>query len=154
PALLKSTSIRPISAAAFAYISRTESSSATSACSARSPSAPSARSTPTTRAPSSAKSRAVSAPIPLAAPVIPQTFPSSRAISSLACVVDVLHLGVGLQSVRAKLAADAGLLEAAEGGRDPHRGVRVDRDHAGVDGSGDPQRPGAVTSPDGARKAV
>jgi hypothetical protein len=48
---------------------RTWSSSETSATSASSPSAPSLRSTPTTLAPSPANSRAVSAPMPLAAPV-------------------------------------------------------------------------------------
>ena len=49
------------------------SSSVTSAWMARSPSAFSERSTPTTVAPSSLNSLAVSAPMPLAAPVITQT---------------------------------------------------------------------------------
>src|SRR5262245_37705749 len=155
PALLKRTSMRPISPAASAYISRTESSSATSACNASSPSAPSERSTPTTRAPSSANRRAVSAPMPLAAPVITQTLPSSRpGISALRRVVDVLDLGVRVERVRAELAADARLLEAAEGGGDAHRGVRVDRDHARLDRARRPDGLGAVARPDRAREAV
>ena len=67
--------MRPNSSFARRYISRTCSSSVTSASSARSPSAPPTRSTPTTFAPSAAKRRADSAPMPLAAPVITQTFP-------------------------------------------------------------------------------
>ena len=43
-------------------------------------------STPTTLAPSAANSRAASAPMPLAAPVITQTFPSSLAAISCASV--------------------------------------------------------------------
>src|SRR5512133_3747003 len=196
PALLKSTSIRPSSALARSYISRTCCSSLTSATSASSPSAP--------------KRRADSAPIPLAAPVITQTLPSRRpgirslppcqrvpggapdragrgrrARSVLAaherprtkgcegsgassrCAVmrgwsstflrlevDVLDLGVGVERVGAELAAEARLLEAAERGRDPHRGVVVDREHAGVDRPRHAQGTGAVAGPDRAREAV
>jgi hypothetical protein len=63
--------------AARSYMPCTWVESVTSACSPSSPTAPSRRSTPTTRAPSSPKRRAVSAPMPLAAPVITHTFPSS-----------------------------------------------------------------------------
>src|SRR5207249_2555675 len=41
--------------------------------------------------------------------------------------VDVLQLGVVLERVRPELAADSGLLEAAERCRHAHRRVRVDR---------------------------
>ena len=78
PALFISTSIRPYSSRASAIAARTCSSSATSAAIVSAPTACSAsRSIPTTLAPSAAKSRADSAPIPLAAPVITQTLPSS-----------------------------------------------------------------------------
>ena len=86
PALLKRTSIRPSSSLARAYMPRTCSSSATSAWSASSPSEPGSRSTPTTLAPSAANRRAASAPMPLAAPVITHTFPSSLAAISCASV--------------------------------------------------------------------
>src|SRR6185312_2482038 len=165
PALLKSTSIRPISCAACSYMSRTDCSSETSARRVSSPSAPSAMSTPTTRAPSSANNRAVSAPMPLAAPVITQTFPSRRPAirrppecvgspSALRRVVDVLDLAVGLERVGTELAADPGLLEAAERGRDADRGVRVDRDHAGLERPRHAQRLCPVPGPDGAREPV
>jgi hypothetical protein len=70
--------MRPSSSRARANMPRTCSSSLTSACSTRSPRASGSRSTPTTVAPSSENSSAVAAPIPLAAPEITQTFPSSR----------------------------------------------------------------------------
>ena len=76
PALLKRTSMWPNSSFARAYRLRTCSSSVRSASSARSPSEPGLMSTPTTLI-SSANNRAVSAPMPLAAPVITLTFPSS-----------------------------------------------------------------------------
>ena len=137
-------------------MSRTWSSSVTSASIVSSPSEPGLTSTPTTRAPCSAKSRAVSAPMPLAAPVITHTFPSSLpaiCLSLLGRVEDVLDLGVVLERVGPELAADAGLLEAPERGRDADRGVRVDREHAGLDRARDAQRLGAVARPDRARTA-
>src|SRR3954468_23259974 len=135
-------------------MSRTASSSATSAWIVSSPSASSDRSTPTTRAPSSENSRAVSAPMPLAAPVITQTLSSSRPGMRLALrrVVDVLHLGVGLERIRAELPPDTGLLEAAERRGDAHRGVGVDGDHAGLDRAGDTDRLAPVARPHRARE--
>ena len=55
-------------------------SSVTSAWIDRPPPASALRSTPTTEAPSAANSAAVSAPMPLAEPVMTQTFPSNRPI--------------------------------------------------------------------------
>src|SRR4051794_26688797 len=157
PALFISTSIRPYSSTVVAIAARTCSSSATSAAIVSPPTACSAsRSIPTTVAPSRAKSRADSAPIPLAVPVITQTLPANLpGISTvLGRVVDVLQLGVGLERVGAELATDAGLLEAAERGRDAHRAVRVDRDHAGLDRPRDAQGARAVAGPDRAGEAV
>ena len=91
--------------------------------------------------------------MPLAAPVTMQTLPSSRPISPRR-VVDRLGLGVGVERVRPELAAVAGLLEAAERRRHAHRGVRVDREHAGLDRARDPQRLGAVARPDRAGEPV
>ena len=51
-------------------------------------------STPTTRAPSSAKRRADSAPMPLAAPVITQTLPSSRPSETSAHSSQQLLIGI------------------------------------------------------------
>ena len=133
---------------------RTCSSSVTSAWMARSPSAFSDRSTPTTVAPSSLKRLAVSAPMPLAAPVITHTLPSSRRHQHLRRVVDVLDLAVVVERVRAELAAVARLLEAAERRGHPHGRVRVDRDHAALDRARRAQRLGAVARPDRAREAV
>src|SRR4051794_33150203 len=160
PALLKRTSTRPRSCATCSYIAATCSSSVTSAEIARSPSEASERSTPATFAPSDMKSLADWAPMPLAAPVITQTFPSSLpGIPILSSarpgrVIDVLHLGVGVERVRPELAPDAGLLEAAERRCDAHRGVRVDRDHTGLERSSDPQGSAAVARPDRAGEPV
>src|SRR4051794_35203129 len=158
PALLNRTSTRPSSARTRAYMSRTAASSVMSTCSGSSPGAPSARSTPTTRPPSRANASALAEPIPPDAPVITHTLPSRRpAISGLAPlggVVDGLRLAVVLDGVRAELAAVAGLLEAAERGRHPHRRVRVDRQHPALDRAHHPQRLGAVARPDRARQAV
>src|SRR3954453_5935045 len=156
PALLKRTSTRPTSARTRAYMSRTAASSVTSTCSESSPGAPSARSPPTTRAPSAAKSAALAPPIPPDAPVMTHTLPSTRPGTSapLGRVVDGLRLAVVLDRVRAELAAVARLLEAAERGRHAHRRVRVDRQHAALDGARHPQRLGAVARPDRARQAV
>ena len=108
---------------------------------------------PTTVAPSARNSAAVSAPIPLAAPVMTHTLPCEPAIS-LRRVVDGLDLGVVVERVRAELAAEARLLEAAERRRHAHRRVRVDRQHAGLDRPRDAQRLGAVARPDRARQPV
>src|SRR4051794_2497355 len=156
PALFHSTSMWPNSDFARSYMSRTCCSSVTSAWIARSPAAPSARSTPTTRAPSRANTCAASAPMPLAVPVITQTFPSSRpAISPLlGRVEDVLDVGVVLDRVGTELAPAARLLEAAERGCDANGAVGVDRQHAGVDRARHAQRLGAVTRPDRAGQPV
>ena len=55
---------------------------------------------------------------------------------------DVLLVGERVQRVRAELAAEAGLLEAAERRRVAHRRVRVDRQVAGLDRRGRPAAPG------------
>src|SRR5918995_3336557 len=98
----------------------------------------SARSATHTLAPSSAKRRAVSRPMPLAAPVMTATLPSRRPGNSglLRGDVDVLHLGVVVEGVRAELAPDAGLLHPAEGRGDSDGGVRVDGEDAGLDAAG------------------
>src|SRR5919107_5031751 len=115
----------------------------------------SARSAMQTRAPSSAKRRAVSRPMPPAPPVTTATFPSRRpGISVLRVQVDVLYLRVVVEGVRAELASDAGLLEAAEGGGDPHGGIGVDGDHAGLHAPRHAQGAGAVLGPDRTREAV
>src|SRR5829696_105149 len=116
----------------------------------------SARSAMHTRAPSSAKRRAVSRPMPPAPPVTMATFPSRRPGISvlLRGQVDVLYLRVIVEGVRALLASDAGLLEAAEGGRNADGGVGVDGDHARLHATGHAQGAGAVLGPDRTREAV
>src|SRR3954471_13477213 len=130
-------------------------------------------STPTTTAPSSLNRSQVVAPMPPAAPVITETFPSSLFITSAGLPaprsdfalrrpascwfrreVDVLELGVVLERVRPELAPDARLLEAAERRGHPNRGVGVDRDHAALDRARHPQRLGAVARPDRAGEPV
>src|SRR5215207_42916 len=110
----------------------------------------SARSAMQTRAPSSAKRRVVSRPMPPAPPVTTATFPSSRPGISvlLRGQVDVLYLRVVVQGVRSQLASDAGLLEAAEGGGDPHGGVGVYGDHARLHAPRHAQGARAVLGPD------
>ena len=49
---------------------------------------------------------------------------------------DVLHVGVGIEGFEAEFATEARLLHPTEGRVDPDRGVRVDREHAGVHGPG------------------
>src|ERR1700761_249133 len=157
PALFISTSIRPYSSTARSIAALTSPSSATLAAIVSPPTACSAsRSIPTTVAPSCSKRRADSAPIPLAVPVITAILPANLpGISTLlGRVIDVLQLGVVLERVGTELAADARLLEAAERGRDPHRAVRVDRDHAGLDRPRDAQCARPVAGPDRAGKAV
>ncbi len=56
--------------------------------------------------------------------------------------------------MHAELAAEPALLEAAERRRDPHGAVRVDREHAGVERTGDAERSGSVARPDRAGEAV
>src|ERR1700688_2115775 len=53
-------------------------------------------------------------------------------------VEHVFDLRVAVERVHAELATEAGLLEAAERRRRPHRAVRVDRDHAGVERARNP----------------
>src|SRR6201996_5085979 len=157
PALFISTSIRPYSSTVVASAARTCSSSETSAAIVNPPTACSAsRSIPTTVAPSCSKRRADSAPIPLAVPVITAIFPANLpGISTLpGRVIDVLQLGVVLERVGSELASTTRLLEAAERGRDPHRAVRVDRDHAGLDRPRDAQRARPIAGPDRTGEAV
>src|SRR5262249_11245757 len=61
---------------------------------------------------------------------------------------DVLELRVVVEREGAELAPDPRLLEAAERRGHAHRGVRVDRDGAGLERTGDPKRTGAVSGPD------
>src|SRR5215203_4646960 len=116
----------------------------------------SARSAMQTRAPSSAKRRAVSRPMPPAPPVTTATFPSRRPGMSILLrgQVDVLYLRVVVEGVRAELTSDAGLLEAAEGGGDPDGGVGVDGDHTRLHAPRHAQGTGAVLGPDRTREAV
>src|ERR671910_3699074 len=116
----------------------------------------SARSAMQTRAPSSAKSRAVSRPMPPAPPVTTATFPSRRPGMSvpLRGQVDVLYLRVVVEGVRAEFASDAGLLEAAKGGGDPDGGVGVDGDHARLHAPRHAQGAGAVLGPDRTRETI
>src|SRR5215210_9324179 len=115
----------------------------------------SARSAMQTRAPSSAKRRAVSRPMPPAPPVTTATFPSRRpGISVLRGQVDVLYLRVVVEGVRAELTSDAGLLETAEGGGDPYGGVGVDGDHTRFHAAGHTHGACAVLGPDRTREAV
>src|ERR671912_636668 len=96
------------------------------------------------------KRSAVSLPMPPAPPVTTATFPPRRPGISvlLRGQVDVLYLRVVVEGVRAELASDARLLEAAEGGGDPDGGVGVDGDHARLHAAGHAQGAGAVLGPD------
>src|SRR5215211_5293905 len=116
----------------------------------------SARSATHTRAPSSAKRRAVSRPMPPPPPVTTATFPSRRPGMSvpLRGQVDVLYLRVVVEGVRAEFTSDTGLLEAAEGGGDPYGGVGVDGDHTRLHAAGHTQGACAVLGPDRTREAV
>src|SRR5215212_8037641 len=102
------------------------------------------------------KRRAVSRPMPPAAPVMTATFPLRRPAISvlLRGEVDVLYLGVIVERVRAELASDAGLLHPPKGGGDPDGGVGVDRDHPRLDAAGYTQGAGTVLGPDRTREAV
>src|SRR3954462_6244179 len=163
PALLNSTWSPPKRSIAAAYMPCTSSASVTSART-NSPSISSASAVPpslstsatTTRAPSAANRRALARPMPLAAPVMTATFPSSlpatalplTPVASLSCEEDVLHVGERVQRVGPELAAEARLLHPAERRRVPHRRVRVHRQVAGVDRPGHPERPAEVLGPD------
>ena len=68
--------------------------------------------------------------------------------------VDVLDLGVALERVHPELPAEPGLLEPAEGRRDPDGRIRVDGEDARVHRSGDPHRPTDVAGPDRPRQPV
>src|SRR5918996_1909987 len=87
-----------------------------------------------TLAPSAVKTIAASRPMPPPAPVMTQTFPSSLpAMSALRGDEHALDLGITVQRVHPELAAESGLLEAAERSLDAHRGVRVHRENACID---------------------
>src|SRR5580658_7540592 len=131
----------------------------------------SSTSTTATVAPSEANRSAVARPIPPAPPVMTATLstrrraypaPAFESVPSLIALLldawrrwgcslrtneDVLHITEGVEGVRTELAADAGLLGAAERGPVAHRGVRVDREGAGLDGSSDPEGPPDVAGP-------
>ena len=68
--------------------------------------------------------------------------------------VDVLGLGVLQIALLAELAADAGLLVAAEGVPGVEEVVVVDPDRAGAQALGHPHGAGRVAAPDGAGQAV
>src|ERR1051325_2000303 len=96
----------------------------------------------TTRAPSSTKRRTVASPMPLHPPVTTAVRPSMRPAMSVCLSLlsvpasvgdeDVLLLGERVRRVGAELAAEAGLLVAAERRPVAHRGVAVDRPVAGL----------------------
>src|SRR3954469_21608461 len=141
PALLNATSRPPYAWTAESNIAATCSSSVTStwtnspltASAARLP--PSgAMSAQTTCAPAPAKRRAVARPMPLAAPVITATRPSSRFMrtpsggwSGGGGQEDVLRLGERVDRVGAELSTQPRLLEAAERRGVAHRRMAVDR---------------------------
>src|SRR3954449_8069728 len=113
-------------------------------------------------APSSRNRRTVAKPIPEQPPVITAVRPSSRG-PVMSCVLlvvvvtvvvsvlsdeDVLLLGERVGRVRSELPAETGLLVAAERGPVADRGVRVDRQVAGLDAPGHAQRPPDVAGED------
>src|SRR6185312_13219380 len=102
-----------------------------------------------TLAPSAEKSSAASRPMPPAAPVITATLPSSRPTLLLGRDVEVLQLGVAVERVHPELAAEPGLLEPAEGRRDPDGRIRVDGEDAGLERPRHPQGARVVRDPDG-----
>src|SRR5215208_2245872 len=116
----------------------------------------SARSATQTLAPSSAKRRAVSRPMPPAPPVTTATFPCRRpGISGLLRgQIDVLYLRVVVEGVRAELSSDAGLLEAAERGGYADGGVGVYGDHSCLHAPRHTHGACAVLGPDRTREAV
>src|SRR5215208_947124 len=116
----------------------------------------STRSAMHTRAPSSAKRRAVSRPMPPAPPVTTATFPSRRPGISvlLRGQVDVLYFGVVVECVRAQFAPYPGLLHPPERRLDADGSVGVDGDDTGLYAPGDAQGAGAARRPDRAGEAV
>src|SRR6478752_5089696 len=159
PALLNAMSIRPKAPSVASYIAATSSSDVTSAWMNRPPTSSAAafpvspsRSATATLAPSPASRRAVASPMPLPPPVTTATRSSRRCMdtvipglpSFLGCDEDVLGLGERVQRVRPQLAAQPGLLEAAERGPVADGGMRVDRQVAGLDRPRHPQRAAEV----------
>src|SRR5580698_577059 len=67
---------------------------------------------------------------------------------------DVLDVAEGVEGVGAELAADAGLLGAAEGRPIAHGRVRVHREGPGLDGPGHPEGPAHVAGPERAGESV
>src|SRR6266513_3634134 len=175
PALLNAMSIRPKALSVASYIAATSTSDVTSAWTNRPPTSSAAafpvspsRSTTATLAPSAASRRAVASPMPLPPPVTTATRSSRRCmgavippaarsavtvrsllrVSFVGCDEDVLGLGERVQSVRPQLAAQPGLLEAAERGPVADGGMGVDRQVAGLDRARHPQRAAQVLRPD------
>src|ERR1700751_2516753 len=163
PALLNAMPIRPNALSVASYIAATSSSDVTSAWTNRPPTSSAAafpvspsRSATVTLAPSAASRRAVASPMALPPPVTTATRSSRRCMgtvipglpSFLGCDEDVLGLGERVQRVRPQLAAQPGLLEAAERGPVAHGGMRVDRQIAGLDRPRHPQRAADVLRPD------
>src|SRR3954453_2324743 len=178
PTLWSSTSRPPNRSIAAAYIAWTSSAFVTSARTNRPPTSSacawppaSSRSATTTCAPSPANRRAPARPMPLAAPVmtatlpssLPATCPSSLSVGRDAAVLpvgegaqrvglgldeDVVHVGEGPQPVGPELAAEPRLLHPAERRSVPHRRVRVDRQVAGLHRAGHPERAADVSRPD------
>src|SRR3569833_4417283 len=165
PAVLKAMSTEPYACWAKEYIPRTSSSSVTAA---RTNSPPTSSATPfpvvsstsatPTRAPSSARRRAVASPMPLAPPVMTATRSCRRCIdppnSGDVGDEDILGLGERTERVRAQLAAEARLLEATERRPVADRGVGVDRQVARLHRTRQPQRASHVPGPDRARQPV
>src|SRR6266545_7066718 len=141
--------------------------------------ASSAMSTQTSRAPSAANRRTVASPIPLPAPVTTATRPSSLCTRPSSLIMGLASPktdisayqphdrrgsavrdedGFGfrerLGGVWAQLAAQAGLLHAAERGPVPHRGVAVHAERPGLHGPGHPQRPAEIAGPDAPGEAI
>src|SRR4051794_37490729 len=169
PALLNSTSSPPNRSIAAAYIAWTSSGSVTSARTNSPPTSSacalppaSSRSATTTCAPSAANRRALARPMPLAAPVMTATLPSSLPAmpclsvrsSSVRCEEDVLHVGERVQRIGPELAAEPRLLHPAERRPVPHRRVGVHRQVAGLDRPGHTERPPQVLGPDRAGQPV
>src|ERR1019366_2106561 len=67
---------------------------------------------------------------------------------------DVLELREALERIRPELAPDSRPLETSKGGPVTDRGVRVDRDRPGLDGTSDPEGAPDIPSPDRAREPV
>src|SRR4051812_15396753 len=160
-ALLTSRSMPPYAATACSTIAAADSCDDTSVGTNSPPMSaatfwpPSASmSAATTDAPSAASARAYASPIPCAAPVTTATFPSNLMPTSSCWFGHHFRLQVLLEAGDAHLAADAGLLVAAERRvrAEPH--AAVDRERAGADAAGHRLRPREVGRVDRAREAV